>query len=74
MVEPGEYKPDMLRFNKGDFLLFLSLFHSSISKPLENIFGLKEGVETEHKISPLSISITIMDPDSELTILFFLFV
>ena len=48
-MDPGGYTPDMLLFSRGDLVLFFNTLHSLSLNPLENIFGLNPGEETQHK-------------------------
>ena len=68
-MDPGGYTPDMLLLSRGDLVLFFNTLHSLSLNPLENIFGLNPGEETQHKSSPFSTSITITEPECGLTIL-----
>ncbi len=52
-VEPGDYSPDTVLFNKGFNGSFLILFQFSLSIPYKNKFGLNDGEEFMAIISPV---------------------
>ena len=53
IVEPGEYKPETVLFNKGFKGFFLISFHFFFSIPYKNKFGSKDGEEFIAIISPV---------------------
>ena len=62
IVEPGEYNPVKVLLVKGFKGLFLINCHSSWLMPNTNKLGSKEGEECMATISPVKISITLIDP------------
>ena len=52
-VEPGEYRPETVLFNKGFKGFFWISFHLFISIPYKNKFGSKDGEEFIATISPV---------------------
>ena len=53
IVEPGEYRPETVLFNKGFNGSFLIYFHLFFSIPYKNKFGSKDGEEFIAIISPV---------------------